>query len=63
MSAAELLHRIGTVEWRVEGTDKAVADHETRLRKLEHLTAKVVGGAIVGSAVGGWLLSSLNGCL
>lgn len=58
----ELFHRLGTLELMTTEHSKDLADHENRLRKLEHLTAKVVGGAIVGSTVGGWLLSQLNGC-
>lgn len=66
----DLFHRLGTVELAVADAHKDVvevvkdvADHESRLRKLEHLTAKVVGGAIVGSALGGWILSQLGGCV
>lgn len=40
-----------------------LADHNVRLRKLEFLTAKVVGGALVGSAVGGWLLPRIAALL
>jgi hypothetical protein len=63
----DLFHRVGAVEvavTRLETTQdvlvKADSDKETRIRSLEHLTAKVVGGAIVGSALGGWLLSKLG---
>ncbi len=63
MSVTDLLRRLGTLEFRADNIAKDVEDHETRLRKLEHLTAKVVGGAIVGSAFGSWVLSTLNGCL
>lgn len=55
-----LYHRLGAVEIVSTGLVKTTDDHEVRLRKLEHLTAKVVGGAIVGSALGGWLLSKLG---
>lgn len=47
----------------VDGHTKRLDDHETRIRTIEHLTAKVVGGAIVGAAVGGWLLSSIGAWL
>jgi predicted TIM-barrel fold metal-dependent hydrolase len=57
-----LLQRVGVLEAVTTETKERTADHETRLRALEHLTAKVVGGAIVGSAVGGWILTQLNGC-
>jgi hypothetical protein len=58
----DLFQRLGTLEWRADDAAKSHEDHENRLRKLEHLTAKVVGGAIVGSAVGSWLLSTMTGC-
>ncbi len=57
-----LYHRLGTVEAVTTDHSKVIADHEQRLRGLEHLTAKVVGGAIVGSALGGWILSNLSSC-
>jgi hypothetical protein len=62
-SVKDLFHRIGVVEVRVSEHTKVSDDHEGRLRKLEHLTAKVVGGAIVGSALGGWILSNLGSCV
>lgn len=62
-SVRDMFNRIGILEVRSEELAKDTADHETRLRGLEHLTAKVVGGALVGSAVGGWILSSLGSCV
>ncbi len=59
----ELLHRIGEARAMAAANAKTLDDHEDRLRKLEHLTAKVVGGAVVGSAVGGWILSQIGGCI
>lgn len=66
----EMLHRIGTLEvhtaeLKVKQTalDETTDDHEVRLRKLEYLTAKVVGGAILGSALGSWILSNLGSCV
>jgi hypothetical protein len=67
----DLFNRLGHVEAAIEANTKALEahnavdtkshdDHEGRLRKLEHLTAKVVGGAIVGSALGGWILSKIG---
>jgi hypothetical protein len=58
----DLLHRLGIVEVVTTANKEAIADHETRIRGLEHLTAKVTGGAIVGSAVGGWILSQIVAC-
>ncbi len=66
VSARDLMQRVGTVEWRMDVHEKADEkqhdDHESRLRKLEHLTAKVAGAALVGSALGGFILSTLKGC-
>lgn len=63
----DIFHRLAATEiaiTRVEAVQdnlvKADADKEVRIRSLEHLTAKVVGGAIVGSALGGWILSKLG---
>lgn len=58
----DLFHRVGVLEVVTADQKETSADHESRLRKLEYLTAKVVGGAIVGSALGGWLLSNLGSC-
>lgn len=62
-SVRDLFNRLGAIELLADNTTKIANDHEQRLRKLEHLTAKVVGGAIVGSAVGGWILSNLGSCV
>jgi hypothetical protein len=63
----ELRHRVGALELAVqqhaEADTKAHDDVEGRLRSLERLTAKVVGGAIVGSTVGAWILSQLGSCV
>ncbi len=63
----DLFHRLSTVEVLVAETrsvttanKEAIADQEVRIRGLEHLAAKVIGGAIVGSAVGGWILTKLS---
>lgn len=62
-----LFHRLGTLEatmtTHVADDARSHDDHEDRIRKLEHLTAKVVGGAIVGSTLGAWLLSQVGGCV
>lgn len=43
--------------------DRRFEDHESRLRDLEHLTAKVVGGALVGSVIGGLVVSVVSALL
>lgn len=58
----DLFHRLGIVEVVTTANKEAIADHETRLRGLEHLAAKVIGGSIVGSAAGGWILTQLVAC-
>lgn len=62
----DIRHRIGALEIsaaaafvEVAGLKQGQSDHEARVRKLEFLTAKVIGGAILGSSIGGLLLSKL----
>lgn len=62
----DIRHRIGALEVATAASQVEVAslredrtDHEQRIRKLEFLTAKVIGGAILGSSIGGLLLSKL----
>lgn len=38
---------------------KDVDDHETRIRSLESLVWKAMGGAVVLSLVGGWIISAV----
>jgi hypothetical protein len=66
----DLFHRIGSIELaatktetRVDAVERTVDDHEVRLRKEEHLSAKVVGAALMGSTVGAWILSKLGACV
>lgn len=70
----DIYHRIGALEARVDlaqrssdaHTDQDLrehADHERRLRAQELLTAKVIGGSVMGGAIVsllGWLLNYLR---
>jgi hypothetical protein len=62
-----ILHRVGVLEAVLDehkkADEKLHEDIEERMRKQEHLTAKVVGGAIVGSTLGAWILSQLSACI
>jgi hypothetical protein len=73
MVRAELMHRVGTLEaLRVEdikrtdeharSDEKFHDDVEQRLRAQEFFKAKVLGMAFAGSALGGFVLTSLRGC-
>lgn len=66
----ELRHRVGVVEiatavlqTKVGGLEAAKEDFEARLRPMEWLRAQVTLAAILGSSIGGLLLSKMTGCV
>lgn len=63
----DIIHRIGASEvaiakLQISTADHAttLADHEPRIRKVEHLQAKIIGACLAGSALGNIILSLIT---
>jgi hypothetical protein len=63
----DIFHRVGAtelavakLETRTDVHEVRLDDHEPRIRKNEHLIAKIIGACIAGSALGNVILSLLR---